>query len=33
MEELFSVEFVICMLTGFSCFWLFLKSVDWFEKI
>ena len=22
-----------CLLSGFACFWLFWKCVDWFENI
>ena len=31
--ELFSIEFAVCLLLGLACFWLFMKSVDWFENI
>lgn len=25
--------FIICLVSGFACFWLFFKCIDWFEKI
>ena len=28
-----TVSFIFCLLSGFACFWLFWKCVDWFEKI
>ena len=28
-----TLSFVFCLLSGFACFWLFWKCVDWFEKI
>lgn len=28
-----TVSFIVCLLSGFACFWLFWKCVDWFEKI
>ena len=31
--ELFSFGFLACLVSGFLCFWLFWKCVDWFEKI
>jgi hypothetical protein len=33
MTELFSVGFAVCLLCGISCFMLFYKCIDWFEKI
>ncbi len=33
MEELFSFGFLVCVLSGLACFWLFMKCVDWFENI
>lgn len=30
--ELFTFDFLICLLSGLACFWLFFKCVDWFEK-
>ena len=30
--ELFTMGFLICLLSGFACFWLFYKCIDWFEK-
>lgn len=31
--ELFTFGFLVCLLSGFACFWLFYKCIDWFEKI
>lgn len=31
--ELFTIGFVVCMLIGMNCFWLFEKCIDWFENI
>lgn len=31
--DLFTIGFAICLLSGLSCFWLFFKCIDWFEKI
>ena len=31
--ELFSLGFAVCLLLGLGCFWLFMKCIDWFEKI
>ena len=31
--ELFSCGFLAGLVSGFLCFWLFWKCVDWFEKI
>ncbi|RKT61525.1 hypothetical protein BC742_0578 [Coprobacter fastidiosus NSB1 = JCM 33896] len=31
MNEVLS--FIIMCLSGAACFWLFLKCIDWFEKI
>ncbi len=31
--ELFSIGFLICILSGVICFGLFLKCIDWFDKI
>ena len=28
-----TVSFIFCLLSGFACFWLFWKCVDWFERI
>ena len=28
-----TVSFIFCLLSGFACFWLFWKCVDWFETI
>ena len=28
-----TLNFIFCLLSGFACFWLFYKCVDWFEKI
>ncbi|VYS90592.1 Uncharacterised protein [Bacteroides faecis] len=28
-----TLSFIFCLLSGFACFWLFWKCVDWFEKI
>ena len=28
-----TVGFIICLLSGFACFWAFFKCIDWFEKI
>jgi hypothetical protein len=28
-----TISFIVCLLSGFLAFWLFWKSVDWFEKI
>lgn len=25
--------FMVCLLSGIVCFWLFFKCIDWFEKI
>lgn len=25
--------FIICLLSGFACYWLFYKCIDWFDKI
>lgn len=33
MEELFSIGFAVCVLTGLACFGVFMKCVDWFENI
>ena len=30
--ELFSFGFLACLVSGFLCFWLFWKCVDWLEK-
>lgn len=30
--DLLSIDFLICMLTGLLCFWLFIKSLEWFEQ-
>lgn len=29
----FTLGFLLCMLSGFACFWFFSKCIDWFEKI
>jgi len=26
-----TLSFIFCLLSGFACFWLFWKCVDWFE--
>lgn len=31
--DLFSMGFVICLLSGLGCFWLFYKCINWFENI
>ena len=31
--ELFSIEFLICLIGGIACFRLFWKCIDWFENI
>ncbi len=31
--ELLSIGFVICILLGVACFWIFMKCIDWFENI
>ena len=31
--ESFAIGFVVCLLSGLGCFWLFWKCIDWFEKI
>lgn len=31
--ELFTLGFAVCILMGIGCFWLFWKSIDWFENI
>lgn len=31
--ELFSIGFLVCILSGVICFGLFLKCIDWFDKI
>lgn len=28
-----TLSFIFCLLSGFVCFWLFWKCVDWFENI
>ena len=28
-----TLSFIFCLLSGFACFWLFWKCVDWFENI
>jgi len=28
-----TLSFIFCLLSGFACFWLFGKCVDWFENI
>lgn len=30
---LFSIGFLVCILSGVVCFSLFLKCIDWFNKI
>ena len=27
-----TLSFIFCLLSGFACFWLFWKCVDWFFK-
>ncbi len=31
--DLISVGFLVCVMSGAVCFWLFYKCIDWFEKI
>lgn len=31
--DLFSIGFLVCILSGAGCFWFFYKCIDWFEKI
>ena len=31
--EIFSLGFLVCLLLGIGCFWLFWKCIDWFDKI
>lgn len=31
--ELFSIGFLICLISGIACFWLFWKCIDWFENM
>ena len=28
-----TISFIFCLLSGFACFWLFWKCIDWFENI
>ena len=28
-----TLSFIFCLLSGFACFWLFWKCIDWFENI
>ena len=28
-----TLSFIFCLFSGFACFWLFWKCVDWFENI
>lgn len=30
--DLFTIGFVICLLSGIGCFWLFFKCIDWFDS-
>ena len=30
--DLFSIGFVIGLLSGLGCFWLFYKCIDWFAS-
>ena len=31
--EIFTIDFAICLLLGLACFGLFMKCIDWFDKI
>jgi len=31
--NLFDMLTILLILAGLICFWLFFKSIDWFEKI
>ena len=31
--DLFSIGFLVCVLSGIACFALFAKCIDWFENI
>lgn len=30
--DLFTIGFVICLLSGIGCFWLFFNCIDWFDS-
>lgn len=31
--DLFSIGFLVCIVSGILCFGLFYKCIDWFENI
>ena len=31
--EIFTFDFALCLLLGLACFALFIKCIDWFDKI
>ncbi len=33
MTELVSIGFLVCLVSGIGCFWLFNKCVEWFDKM
>lgn len=28
-----ALQFMLCLGTGFLCYWLFYKCIDWFENL